>query len=158
MIEEQAKMKDDQDAVGVDGMEVDTVMSSGMATRVNDEDEGRAETTQGMSISDDEGPTHIWAPQSKFDSTSRKYARADPWESIRDDVKTMREMREELAELKAKNLELEAKVEESDETIGRMRKTMGKTKMTEECGESNEATKTLKEMDELVNSQLHCQM
>lgn len=113
-------------------MEVEWGIGSGSGSAVRDEDVSRGEgmTKGGRSISEDERPTHIWAPQSKYDPAGKGYAKDDVWEDMRVEVKATQVMREEIEELRARNTELEAKVAEGEETITRMRNRMGKGKTT----------------------------
>jgi len=159
--EEEEKVNVDFDGGFSDAMDVERESHSGITSRA----EGVADVSQEKeeSIIDEveptgETPSHVWAPIGKYDSASRSYARENPWETMREEVKTMREMREEIEVLKGKNAELEAKVEEGEETISRMRKKIGKSRTTGEPVELNDATKIVMEMDELVNAQLNCNM
>ena len=55
---------------------------------------------QGEPISEDEAHTHTWLPISKYNAVGKRYAQDNPWDLMRAEVKTIRELKAEIETLK----------------------------------------------------------
>ena len=74
---------------------------------------------------------------------------------MRAEVK-IRELKVEIETLKKINMKLKSKIEEDEDIILRMHKKINKSKLT--LQNLNNAVKMVKEVNELMNDQLYCNM